>query len=112
MRNRGVVAAGAILLAIMCGLPWTAPASAASTASEGVTATTIHVGIPYVDFSVLGKIGVNINSGNTPDAYNALDCQPERPRRHRRPPHHPVPHRRRPDVARSSRDGLHPAHRG
>ncbi len=71
MRKRGLVATGAILAATMCGLPLTGPASA-STAAPGVTATTIHIGVPYVDFSVLGKVGVNLNDGNTPDAFNAL----------------------------------------
>jgi hypothetical protein len=40
--------------------------------SNGVTATTIRVGIPYDDFSSVLKFGVTLDYGNVPDAYNAL----------------------------------------
>ncbi len=56
----------------MCALLFAGTASAGPTATLGVTATTIHIGVPYVDFSVLGKVGVNLNVGNTPDAFEAL----------------------------------------
>jgi hypothetical protein len=47
------------------------PASASS--SSGVTATTIKVGIPYVDLAAVDKqFGLKINQGSFPDAYNAL----------------------------------------
>jgi hypothetical protein len=41
-------------------------------ASQGVTATTIRVGIPYLDLSAVWKFGVKLDQGNYPDAYNAL----------------------------------------
>jgi len=47
-------------------------ASGASQSSNGVTATTIHVGIPYTDFNAVLKFGVTIDEGNFPDAYSAL----------------------------------------
>jgi hypothetical protein len=40
--------------------------------SNGVTATTIRVGIPYDDFSSVLKFGVTLDQGNFPDAYSAL----------------------------------------
>ncbi len=49
-------------------------ASAASSATQGVTPTTIRVGVPYIDVeaSVLRTLGVDINYGSFPDAFNAL----------------------------------------
>ena len=47
-------------------------ASEASSASQGVTATTIRVGIPYVDLAAVRQYGVTLDHGNYPDAYNAL----------------------------------------
>jgi hypothetical protein len=38
----------------------------------GVTATTIRVGIPYVDLSDVRQFGITLDQGNYPDAYNAL----------------------------------------
>jgi hypothetical protein len=50
-----------------------APAGAAtSPADQGVTATTIQAGNPYVNFTALKSVGVNINEGSFPDAYNAI----------------------------------------
>ena len=39
---------------------------------QGVTATTIRVGIPYIDFSAIRQFGVTLDQGNFPDAYNAI----------------------------------------
>lgn len=47
-------------------------AGAASPADQGVTATTINVGLPYVNFAALQSLGVTINDGSFPDAYNAV----------------------------------------
>jgi hypothetical protein len=50
-----------------------APAGAAtSPADQGVTATTIQAGNPYVNFTALKSVGVDINEGSFPDAYNAI----------------------------------------
>jgi hypothetical protein len=43
-----------------------------SPPSRGVTATTIRVGIPYLDLSTVLKYGVTLDYGNYPDAYSAL----------------------------------------
>jgi hypothetical protein len=45
---------------------------AAASAAPGVTSSTINVGIPYIDFASLQALGVNLNTGNWPEAYNAL----------------------------------------
>jgi hypothetical protein len=49
-----------------------APAGASSPADQGVTAKTISVGIPYVDFVALHSLGVTIDEGSFPDAYGAI----------------------------------------
>jgi hypothetical protein len=47
-------------------------AGAAAPQSQGVTATTIRVGIPYIDFSAIRKFGITLDQGNYPDAYKAI----------------------------------------
>jgi hypothetical protein len=47
-------------------------AGAAAPPSQGVTATTIRVGIPYIDLSAVRKFGITLDQGNYPDAYNAI----------------------------------------
>jgi hypothetical protein len=49
-----------------------APAASAAQAAPGVTATTIKVGVPYIDYASLKSLGIDIDRGNYPDAYNAL----------------------------------------
>jgi hypothetical protein len=49
-----------------------APAGASSPADQGVTAKTINVGFPYVNFTALKSLGVTINDGSFPDAYSAI----------------------------------------
>ncbi len=46
---------------------------AGASADQGVTATSIKVGIPYVDLAAVDKqFGLKINQGSYPDAYTAL----------------------------------------
>ncbi len=45
---------------------------AAGPPGQGVTATTIRIGIPYIDFSAIRKFGITLDQGNYPDAYNAI----------------------------------------
>ena len=40
--------------------------------SPGVTATTVRVGIPYVDLAAVRQFGVKLDQGSFPDAYQAL----------------------------------------
>jgi hypothetical protein len=61
----------AVLLLGAVPSPETAEASSGSS-SQGVTATTIRVGVPYVDLSAVRKFGITLDHGNYPDAYNAL----------------------------------------
>jgi hypothetical protein len=49
-----------------------AGAAAASPADQGVTATTIKIGIPVIDFAALQAVGVKLNDGNFQDAVKAL----------------------------------------
>ncbi|HLN16768.1 MAG TPA: ABC transporter substrate-binding protein [Acidimicrobiales bacterium] len=37
-----------------------------------MTATTISVGVPYVDVAAVKAVGVNLNWGSIPDAFNAI----------------------------------------
>ena len=62
------------LAAVMVGLTPGNLASAASSPTQGVTATTIRVGVPYIDVgaAVLRTLGVHIDYGSFPDAFNAL----------------------------------------
>src|SRR6516164_2945533 len=49
------------------------PATAqAGRLDQGVTATTIRIGIPYIDLSAIRKFGITLDQGNYPDAYNAI----------------------------------------
>ena len=45
---------------------------APSAPTQGVTATTIRVGIPYVDLAAVRQFGITLDQGSFPDAYNAL----------------------------------------
>jgi hypothetical protein len=47
-------------------------AGAASPADQGVTSTTIKIGIPVIDFAALAAVGVKLNDGNFQDAFGAL----------------------------------------
>ncbi len=65
-------AVGAAVVATLCGFLGSIPASAASGSTPGVTATTIRVGIPYVDVAAVKAVGVDIDWGSVPDAFNAV----------------------------------------
>ena len=66
-----IITSSLILGAVLVGGAGTVSASPAS-ADQGVTATTIRVGIPYVDLSDVRQFGITLDQGNYPDAYNAL----------------------------------------
>src|ERR1700729_1882835 len=72
MAKRNLAAAGALVVALAAGTLATNTASAASSNTPGVTATTIRVGIPYVDVAAVKAVGVNIDWGSVPDAFNAV----------------------------------------
>jgi hypothetical protein len=73
MRKRHLIAAAAMAV-LVCGNTGISPVFASSSATQGVTATTIRVGIPYVDVGAgpLRALGVNMDWGSVPDAFNAL----------------------------------------
>ena len=75
MGTRTSIWAGAAALVTLLGsmLAFSPSAGAASSpADQGVTAKTIAVGLPYVDFAALQSLGVTINDGSFPDAYNGV----------------------------------------
>ena len=47
-------------------------AGASSPADQGVTSTSIRIGIPIINFAALESVGVALNDGNFQDAFNAL----------------------------------------
>jgi hypothetical protein len=49
-----------------------AGAGASSPADQGVTATTIRIGFPVIDFPALAVVGVHLNDGNFQHAISAL----------------------------------------
>ncbi|MGP0029791.1 MAG: ABC transporter substrate-binding protein [Acidimicrobiales bacterium] len=71
MAKRNLVGAGALIVALTCASA-VSPASAAPSGTPGVTATTIRVGIPYVDLAAIRALGVNMSWGSVPDAFDAI----------------------------------------
>src|SRR5580658_9062370 len=67
-----IAAASAVVLTTALASIGTGSAPAGAATTQGVTASTIRIGIPYVDFAAVRAIGVNLNPGNTVDAYKAL----------------------------------------
>ena len=47
-------------------------AGASSPADQGVTSTTIRIGISVINFAALRAVGVTLNDGNYQDAVSAL----------------------------------------
>jgi branched-chain amino acid transport system substrate-binding protein len=63
------VVAAIVVASVMLAAP---KAGAGSPPTPGVTATTVRIGIPYVDLASLSSVGVKLTQGSFPDAYNAL----------------------------------------
>jgi len=64
---------GSLLLSAVAVVAGAGPASAAPTGpTQGVTATSIRVGIPYVDLAAVRQFGITLDQGSFPDAYNAI----------------------------------------
>jgi hypothetical protein len=72
MVKRSMAVAGMVVTAFVSVLATSSPAWAASGSSPGVTASTIRVGIPYVDVAAVKAVGVDIDWGSVPDAFNAV----------------------------------------
>ncbi len=60
------VVLGAVLV------PGSAQAGASSPADQGVTSSTIRIGISVINFTALQAVGVTLNDGNYQDAVSAL----------------------------------------
>jgi Periplasmic binding protein len=68
-----LVVIGTLILSAVGIVGGASPASAAaSPATQGVTATSIRVGIPYVDLASVRKFGITLDQGSFPDAYKAI----------------------------------------
>jgi hypothetical protein len=67
---RGLIVVAAV--ATLCGMGIVSIDPAGAASAPGVTASTINVGIPYIDFAALKSLGVDLNTGNWPHAYQAL----------------------------------------
>jgi Periplasmic binding protein len=72
---RQVIPTVAAVLAVVVGslaAVGVAPAGASSPADQGVTASTINVGFPYVDFAALRSVGITLQESSYTDAYGAM----------------------------------------
>ncbi len=64
---------GTLILSACAAVGGADPVLAAANApTQGVTATTIRVGIPYVDLAAVRQFGITLDQGSFPDAYNAI----------------------------------------
>ena len=107
-------AAGAALATMLGSALIFSPAAgaASSPADQGVTAKTIAVGLPYVNFEALKSLGVTINDGSFPDAYNGVIGMINAAGGGQRPQARPL-HGRDEPVGTGRRNVIvHPAHRG
>ncbi len=73
-RLRNAVSTVASIVAVLGATFFPDPtlAGASSPADQGVTSTTIRIGIPVINFAALESVGVTLNDGNFHDAFNAL----------------------------------------
>jgi hypothetical protein len=72
MAKRNLVATVATIVSVSWVSLGSIPASSASGSTPGVTATTIRVGVPYVDVAAVKAVGVDISWGSVPDAFKAV----------------------------------------
>jgi Periplasmic binding protein len=68
---RLLVSGSALLLALAASSE-TGVAGASAAQLAGSTSTAIKVGIPYPDLAALKSLGITLDQGSFPDAYNAL----------------------------------------
>jgi Periplasmic binding protein len=69
--TRGILMTVAVVIVVVTPAKLASPAP---SATQGVTATTIRVGVPYIDVGAgaLRTLGVDIDYGSFPDAFNAI----------------------------------------
>ena len=73
-RVRNVVATVASVVVVLGAMliSGSTQAGASSPADQGVTPTTIRIGISVINFAALQAVGVTLNDGNYQDAVSAL----------------------------------------
>ena len=72
-KSVALLALNSLLLSAVGVLSGAGPGSAASNLpTQGVAATSIRVGIPYVDLAAVRQFGITLNQGSFPDAYQAI----------------------------------------
>jgi len=73
-RIRNIFATFASIIVVLGGMLVSGPtqAGASSPADQGVTSTTIRIGISVINFAALQAVGVTLNDGNYQDAVSAL----------------------------------------
>jgi Periplasmic binding protein len=69
--RRARVSVGIVVLTSIA-VPMVATSSAGAEEAAGVTSSSIKVGIPYVNLAPVEALGIKINLGSYPDAYQAL----------------------------------------
>lgn len=70
IRRGSVLAAGCAALSSLSLVVTGSSASAAPP--QGVSSSSIRVGLPYLNFAALQAVGLSIDQGSFPDAFNAL----------------------------------------
>jgi len=73
-RIRNVFATIASIVVVLGALfvSGSTPAGASSPADQGVTSSTIRIGVSVINFAALQAVGVKLNDGNYQDAVSAL----------------------------------------
>jgi hypothetical protein len=71
-KGYALFATGALIVSAFAVLGAGTAGATGNSPSQGVTATTIRVGIPYVDLASVRKFGITLDQGSFPDAYNAI----------------------------------------
>ena len=111
---RKAIAAVAVLVTSAAGLLQvgeTAAEGAQSQSAQGVTPTSIKVGVTYPDVAAIRNV-INVDPGNYQVAYTALFDQINAHGGHRRPQDRARFRRGRPPRDRRSGHGVHAAHGG
>ena len=70
--RKGVLTAIGLAVATVGMVAVPVVSAGASSSTQGVTATTIRVGVPYTDFAPVRALGIDINYGNQAHGYEAL----------------------------------------
>jgi hypothetical protein len=67
-----LVTAAVVLSASLLTVGAAGASAAAGETTQGVTATTIRIGVPYVDLSAVRKFGITLDHGDYTAAYTAI----------------------------------------